>query len=177
MYQNEGNLSGDVINLANFLRFHYGVDCDITSYHLVKDVTNWNEFIKNCIEKAEYILLVCTKALNEKLTCQSHSRVEMTALTGPYILNSTLNSLLETNPKTLPIILEEGSRKYIPTHLQSTTIYTISFDTLPNADCINEQAAKKILDMAEYKDLKSLIARLLGQYTLPGRIHTSQSRD
>ena len=177
MYQNKDDISGHVVNLANFLHMHCGIDCDTTSYHLNKDVTNWNEFIKGRIEKAEYMLLVCTKELNEKLTCQSHSRVEMTALTGPYILNSTLNSLLETNPKTLPIILEEGSRKYIPTHLQSTTIYTIAFDTLPNADRINEQVAKKILDMAEYKDLKSLVARLLCQYTLPGRICTSQSRD
>ena len=161
MYQNEGNLSGGIIKLANFLRFHCGVDCDITSYHLNKDVTNWNEFIKDRIEKAEYILLVCTKALNEKLTCQSHSRVEMTTSTGPHILSSTLNSLLETNPKTLPIILEESSRKYIPRHLQSMTVYIISFDTLPNADCITEQTATEILDNPKYKDLRSLVAKLL----------------
>ena len=117
MYQNKDDISGHVVNLANFLHMYYGIDCDTTSYHLNKDVTNWNEFIKDRIEKAEYILLVCTKALNEKLTCQSHSRVEMTTSTGPHILSSTLNSLLETNPKTLPIVLEESSRNYIPRHL------------------------------------------------------------
>ena len=155
MYQNEGNLSDDVVNLANFLCFHCGVNCDITSYHLDENVTNWNEFIKGCIEKAEYILLVCTKTLSEKLVGQSHSRVEMTTLTGPYILSSTLNSLIEANPRTLPIILEESNRKYIPTHLQSTTIYTISFGTLP------AKQAVEILDMPKYKDLRSLVARLL----------------
>ena len=158
MYQNKDDISGHVVNLANFLHMHCGIDCDTTSYHLNKDVTNWNEFIKGRIEKAEYMLLVCTKELNEKLTCQSHSRVEMTALTGPYILNSTLNSLLETNPKTLPIILEESSKKYIPRHLQSMTVYTISFGTL--ADYITEQTAIEILDNPKYKDLRSLVAKL-----------------
>ena len=176
MYQNEGNLSGDVINLANFLRFHYGVDCDITSYHLAKDVTNWNEFIKDRIEKAEYILLVCTKALNEKLTCQSHSRVEMTTLIGPHILSSTLNSLLETNPKTLPIILEESSKKYIPRHLQSMTVYTISFGTL--ADYITEQTAMEILDNPKYKHLRSLVAKLLhSPEVVASAVTTNKSMD
>ena len=173
MYQNEGNLNGDVINLENFLRFHCGVDCDITSYHLAKDVTNWNEFIKDRIEKAEYMLLVCTKALNEKLTCQSHSRVEMTTLTGPHILSSTLNSLLETNPKTLPIILEESSRKYIPRHLQSMTVYIISFDTL--ADYITEQTAMEILDNPKYKDLRSLVAKLLHLPEVASAVTTNKS--
>ena len=163
VYQNEGNLSDRVLNFANFLRMHCGVNCDTTSYHLDKHVTNWNEYIKDRIEKAEYILLVCTRKLNEKLIGQSHSRVEMTKSTGPYILSSTLNSLIETNPKTLPIILEEGSRKYIPSHLQSTTIYTISFDALSTVEHIDKQAAKKLLDEPKYKDLRSLAAKLLRQ--------------
>ena len=161
MYQNEGNLSDCVVNLASFLRFHCGVDCDVTSYHLDEDVTNWNEFIKDRIEKAEYILLVCTKALSEKLVGQCHSRVEMTTSTGPYILSSTLNSLLENNSKTLPIILKESNRKYIPTHLQSMTFYTISLGTIPNAECITKQAVKEMLDMPKYNGLRSLVARLL----------------
>ena len=165
VYQKEGNLSDRVLNFANFLRMHYGVYCDTPSYHLDDDVhvTNWNEYIKDCIEQAEYILLVCTKELKEKLVGQSHSRVEMTKSTGPYILSSTLNSLIETNPRTLPIILEEGSRKYIPTHLQSTTIYTISFDALSTAEYIDKLAAKKLLDEPKYKDLRSLVAKLLRQ--------------
>ena len=142
---------------------HCGVNCDIASYHLDDDVTNWNEFIKEGIKKVEYILLVCTKELNEKLTGQSHCRVEMTTSTGPFILSSTLNSLLETNPRTLPIILEEDSRKYIPTHLQSTTIYIIPFDGLSTAEYIDKQAAKKLLDMPKYKGLRSLTAKLLRQ--------------
>ena len=142
------------------MRTDCGINCDIASYHLDEDVTNWSKFIEDGIKNAEYILLVCTKELNEKLTGQSHCRVEMTTSTGPYILSSTLNSLLETNTKTLPIILEEGSRKYIPTHLQSTTIYIIPFGALPSAKCIEQ---KGLLDMPEYKDLRSLTAKLLHQ--------------
>lgn len=145
------------------MRIHCGVNCDTTSYHLDKDVTNWNEYIKDRIEDTEYILLVCTKELKEKLVGQSHSRVEMTKSIGPYILSSTLNSLLETKPKTLPIILEEGSRKYIPTHLQSTTIYNIEFNTLPTAEYIDKQEADRMLDIPKHKDLRSLVAKLLRQ--------------
>lgn len=177
MYQNKGDFNDHVVNLAYFLRVHCGINCDITSYHLFEDVINWNEFIKGRIERAEYILLVCSKELNEKLTGQHHSRVEMTESIGPHILSSTLNSLLQTKQKTLPIILEESDIKYIPTHLQSTTIYIISFNTLPNAESITEQEAKEIMDMAEHKDFKSLVARLLCQNTIPGTIRTSQSRD
>ena len=162
MYQKEGNISEHVINLANFLRCGCGVNCDITSYHLDENVTNWNDFITNHIRKAEYILLVCTKELNEKLIGQSHSRVEMTESDGPYILSSTLNYLLENNPRVLPIITTEGSRNYIPTLLQSTTFYTISLDVLSSAISANQEA-KKILNDPKFKNVKSLVAKLTDQ--------------
>lgn len=162
VYQKEGNISEHVIKLAKLLRCGCGVNCDITSYHLNEDVTNWNDSITDHIKKAEYILLVCTKELNEKLTGQSHSRVEMTESDGPYILSSTLNYLLENNRKVLPIITEEGSRKYIPKHLQSTTFYTISLDVLCSAISAN-QDAKKILNDSKYKNFKSLVAMLTDQ--------------
>ena len=162
MYQKEGNLSEHVINIADFLCCHCGVNCDISSYHLDKDVTNWNEFITDHIKKAEYILLVCTKELNKKLTGQSHSRVEMTKSTGPHILSSALNSLLENNPRALPIITEGGNRNYIPTLLQSTTVYTISLDALSSAITANQEA-EKILNDFKYKDFRSLVAKLIDQ--------------
>jgi len=163
VYQNKGNLCDQVESLANFLRKCCGIKCDIPSYHLNEQVTNWSEYIEKCINNSEYILLVCTKELKESLAGQSHNRVEMTRTTGPYILSSTLKSLLETKPKTLPVILEEGSRKYIPAFLRSTTIYTISFNSLPDAESTDEQATEDILNDLQYKDLRSLVAKLSGQ--------------
>ena len=165
MYQNEGDISDYVINLANFLR-HCGVNCDIPSYHLNEDVKDWDDFIAKCIEKAEYILLVCTKELNEKLTGQSHNKVEMINAGGPYIFSSTLKSLLAKSKKTLPVILEEGNKKYIPHLLQSTTIYTISLGALSDAISAN-QKAKKILNDSKFQNFKSLFARLTGQELVP----------
>ena len=107
---------------------------------------------------------MCTKELKELMDGQSHNRVEMTRSTGPYILSSTLKSLLETKPKTLPVILEEDSREYIPSFLQSMTIYNISFNSLPDAQYTDEQDAKDVLDNnPQYKDLRSLVAKLSGQ--------------
>lgn len=139
------------------------MDCDIASYHLKKPIANWSKFIEGRIEDAEYILLVCTKELKEQLAGQSHNRVEMTNSTGPHILSSTLNVLLEYNPRTLPIILEEDSKNYIPMHLRSGTIYAIAFDSLPNADFMDKRAVMNILHSPEHKDLRSLVTRLLNQ--------------
>ena len=163
MYQNEENLCDQVDNFVEFLRCHCAVDCDVASYHLDKDITNWDKHIEQCITtRAEYILLVCTKKLDEKLNGQCHSRVEMTRSSGPHILSTTLNSLLVTL-KTLPIVLDEHSKEYVPTSYKATTIYTISFGSLPTAATITKQDAKKILDMPEHKGLRSLVAKLLGQ--------------
>ena len=161
MYQNEGKIREHVIDLAEFLA-KCGVKCDIASYYLDENVNDWNDFIAECITRTEYILLVCTKKLNEKLTGQSHSRVEMAKSDGPYILSSTLKSLLENSQGTLPIILEKGNRNYIPMFLQSTTIYTISLDALSSAISASQEP-KEILNDSKYKDLRSLVARLTGQ--------------
>ena len=164
VYHNEGNLSNQVNNLADFLRARCGVDCDIASYHLDEDVTDWNDYIVKCIKDAQYILLVCTKELQEQLADhQHHNRVEMTNSDGPCILSTALNFLLRGKPKTLPIILEEGSRKYIPTYLQSTTIYTIPFDYFTDAASIGQQAPEGVLEDPKYKDLRRLVSRLCGQ--------------
>ena len=162
MYQNKGDLCDQVHDFVDFLRFHCSVDCDVVSYYLNKNIINWDKHIEQCIAGAEYILLVCTKELDERLNGQCHNRVEMTRSSGPHILSTTLNSLLVTS-KTLPIILEEHSKKYVPTSYKSTTIYTISFGSLPIAANTTKQEAKKILDMPEHKDLRSLVAKLLGQ--------------
>ena len=161
VYQNKGNLCDQVYNFACFLRARCGVDCDVASYHLDKNVTDWNNYIVERINNAEYILLVCTKELQEQLADhRHHKKVEMTKSSGPFILSTAFNSLLEGKPKTLPIILEEGSRKYIPTLLQSTTIYTIPFDSFTSID---QQAAEGMLEDPNYKDLKSLVFKLCGQ--------------
>ena len=162
MYQNEGDLCDEVHNFVDFLRFHCSVDCDVASYHLNKDITNWDRHIEECITHAEYILLVCTKQLDERLTGQHHNRVEMTRSSGPHILSTTLNSLLVTS-KTLPIILDENSKMYIPTSYKATTIYTIFLGSLPIAANTTEQDTKRILDMPEYQDLRSLVTKLLGR--------------
>ena len=143
MYQNEGNLCDQVDNFVDFLRCHCAVNCDVALYHLDKDITNWDKHIKQCITRAEYILLVYTKELDERLNGHHLNRIEMTRLRGPHILSTTLNSLLVSS-KTLPIVLDEHSKEYVPTSYKATTIYTISFGSFPIAANTTEQDAKKI---------------------------------
>ena len=159
MYQNNGNLCDQVDNFSDILRA-CAIDCDVASYYLHKDIANWNVCIQQCIKCTEYILLVCTKELLERLNGQSRERIEMTRSSGPYILSTALQCLLETKSKILPIILDEQSKKYIPAYLQSKTNYTISFGSLPDAASITKQDVEKIL---EQKDFKSLVVKLLGQ--------------
>ena len=163
VYQNGGDLCNQVDNFSEILRTHCSVDCDVASYHLHEDITNWNVYIQQCIKCTECVLLVCTEELLERLNGQFHERIEMTRLSGPYILSTALQSLLETTSKILPVILDKQSKKYIPVYLQSTTNYTISFGSLPNAASIAKQDAEKILDMPKYKDFRSLVIKLLGQ--------------
>lgn len=162
VYHNKDNLCDQVLYFADFLHF-FGITCDIPAYHLQEDIINWSNFIEKQIKCAEYILLVCTKELNYLLRSQSHCEVRMTQLNGPHILNSTLNSLLKTK-FTLPIILELGSKKYVPTNLQETKIYTVSFDGLPDFKDNDQDSVKGMLDtMPQYTDLRSLVAKLLDQ--------------
>lgn len=86
----------------------------------------------------------------------------MTYSIGPSILSNTLY-LLSTDKHTVPIILEEGDRKYVPRHLDQTSIYVVSFASLPDAESIDDHEVVRLLDNPQYKSLRSLVARLLGQ--------------
>ena len=118
MYQNDGNLCDQVDNFSGILRT-CSIDCDVASYYLHKDITNWNVCIQQCIKYTKCILLVCTKELLERLNGQFQERIEMTRSSGPYILSTALQCLLETKPKILPIIVDKQSMEYIPAYLRS----------------------------------------------------------
>ncbi|XP_065900387.1 uncharacterized protein [Dysidea avara] len=145
-----------------------GVNCDMDLYHAKDNITNWNIWCVEQIEKASnggYVLLVCSPQLHDKLNHQStdddSDRVKMKV---GFINSSTLRPLLDEGicfSRVIPIVPSSYKpQDCILSSLSTRSRYIIHFDQLMGYENIEKVQNNNV---SELEDLVNLVARLTNQ--------------
>ena len=162
VYENDKNFDEYLEHFGEVLR-KAGINCDMDQYHANDNITNWNVWCERQIKEAGYILLVCSPQLRNKLDSHFVSRVDMKS---GFINSSTLRPLLdegESSNRVIPIVPHiYKPQDCILSSLSTRSRYVVPFDAL-----INYQTVEKVLDIPDFNEFVSLVARLTGQNLVP----------
>ncbi len=111
-----------VLALADRLRSD-GIDCSLDQYE-VSPPEGWSLWMERQIQEADFVLMICTETYcrrvkGEEIPSQGHGVRWEGNLIRQHLYNAgTLNT------KFIPVLLESGEFKHIPTSLQGTTYYS-----------------------------------------------------
>src|SRR5260370_11589142 len=115
-----------VLALSNRLRSER-IDCVLDQYES-SPPEGWPKWMDREINKARFVLMVCTEAYYRRVMGEEKSGVGLgIAWEGNLIYNHIYNSASE-NTKFIPVIFDLADARYIPIPVQSATRYCVSSD-------------------------------------------------
>jgi SEFIR domain/WD domain, G-beta repeat len=101
-----------------------GIDCHIDQYE-PSPAEGWPLWTQNQIEKADFVLVVCTQIYNRRLSGKEKlGQGNGAKWEGELIVQEIYNS--RTNKKFIPIIFSDSDRSHIPSFLQRFTVFNLA---------------------------------------------------
>jgi hypothetical protein len=146
-----------------------GVDCIIDQYE-PSPPEGWSRWAINQIEKAKFVLVVCTNRYSQLFTGKGETIEKQANYQGAIITQSIYES--QANTKFIPIVFSAKDSSYVPIILRSATKYTI--DTVNGYDelyrRLTDQHATPILGLGKTRQLPP---RFRQQFFLPEDTYSS----
>ena len=154
------------LELSNFLRVLCGINCEIDQYHTSEPIADWgvwNEyFIKKCVEKNGFVLLICSSIMLKHLSNPDvYPCIQMGA---GYINTLSLNALIRDANVTryiIPVCFDKTSTETVPSSLRGRTSYSLSYNKLMQIDPSTD--INTTLNKPGLESLRSLVFRLRGE--------------
>ena len=119
-------LIDEVLTLSDRLRTD-GIDCTIDQYE-TSPPEGWARWEINQINKADFVLVVCTEIYKRRFESYTESRIEEGAFWEGAIISRELYESEIKNTKFIPIILSQNDAFHIPMILQGVNYFN------PNTD-------------------------------------------
>jgi hypothetical protein len=113
----------EVLGLCNRLRKE-GVDCDVDRYHLAPP-EGWAAWMSRSLAKADFVLVICSRALQERYEGEAESGVGKGAKWEGAIILEDLYQSESRSTKYIPVLLSSGERGHIPSALRGTSYYDL----------------------------------------------------
>ncbi len=117
-----------VLELANRLR-EDGLDCQIDQYVHGFPPENWQRWMENQLEQADFVLVMCTPTYLRRYRGQETNGGQGANFEG-VVISQTLYQHHYRNRKFIPVIPEGGSLDDVPLPLQGFNTYTLPTDYL-----------------------------------------------
>ena len=123
----------DIVDLADILR-HCGFNCMVDHY-VGEHPPNWNLWTEQKIRESQYVLLVYTPTLAERMKSPQDHTLNMAK--GKYYANMIVN--LVHPPKFIPVYLNNyvpsipANHDWLPSQIRMTTVYHLNIAQLGQA--------------------------------------------
>lgn len=115
---------GSVLNLSNRLR-EEGIECNIDQYE-ESPPEGWPRWMVKQIEKANFVLVVCTEIYERRFTGKEETGKGSGAKWEGAILTQALHDAEANNTKFIPVFFSSIDSAHIPIVLRSATHYDLS---------------------------------------------------
>lgn len=113
-----------VLELANRLR-EEGIDCEIDQFE-DSPPEGWPTWMWSQIQRAQYVLVVCTPIYQRRATKQEEPGVGLGATWEGAVITNELYSSGGRNDKFIPLVLQPEAIGSVPYFLQGATRYDLS---------------------------------------------------
>ena len=133
-----------------------GLDCRIDLYINGFPPEGWQRWMKDQIETADFVLVVCTPTYLKRFRGQERDSGRGATFEG-LIISQTLYNLYYRNTKFIPVIPANGDFEQVPLSLQSYTIYRLPDDYDQVYRVLTGQARYVVPDLGEIRILSKPI--------------------
>ena len=141
------SFSEDVLDLADTLNHCGGFTCTIDHYIDVPP-PNWNNWTQQRIEESQYVILVCSPTLAQRIRDPQDHMLNMEK--GKYYANGIVN--LVHPQKFIPVYLNGHKPRtshengWLPPQLRMCTVYNLNISELRTALAVPEGSTRHVLD-------------------------------
>jgi TIR domain len=112
-----------VLTLSNKLRTE-GIDCILDQYE-ESPSEGWPRWMEKNIRIADFVLLVCTQTYYNRVMGLEEEGVGLGVKWEGHLIYQHLYNAGTINNKFIPVIFSDGSNSFVPTPIQSATIYNV----------------------------------------------------
>lgn len=120
-------LSNSVLEFSNLLRSK-GIDSEIDQYEEAP-AEGWPKWMMRQVQQADFVLICCSKLFYERANDFSGNEAGLGVKWETSLILQQLYGLSTNNTKFIPIIFDDGDKKYIPLPLQPYTYYQVDSDS------------------------------------------------
>ena len=161
-----------MLGLADILNRSGGIICEYDGYDKHSRETNYSLWTEKMIMESDFVLLVCSPALNKCLQNPQHELISMEW--GKFYADAVVNHIDPT--KFIPVFLNASPQlQWVPTNLHASTHYELKVDDLmaEMGDTEGRPAAEfaerfgELLQEAKFQDIAKLLAVLRGDVYNP----------
>ena len=163
----EDEFCQDILELANVLMWCGGINCSLDVFEQ-EHKGNWNQWTLKKIEKATFVIMVCSPQLMKYFSCDGENDVHM--YKGMFFSSSVVN--LIKAPKFIPVFLNDyrpsDLKLWVPAQLHTSRLYCLRnlrelYEQVdPEGSTSEERAARltRSLTDPQNKELAELVRRL-----------------
>jgi hypothetical protein len=155
-----------VLTLSNRLR-REGVDCFIDRYVNGSPPEGWRNWMREQIESADYVLLVCTETYKRRYEGKDREGGRGVTFEG-VVIGQTLYEEFQQNSRFIPLIPDEGSFDHVPIELKGGSIYRLGAEYESIYRILTGQPETK---MPELGEIRTLDAESNQTNSTPARSH------
>lgn len=122
--QDSVEFADKVLDFSNKLRSE-GIDAILDQYE-ESPSEGWPRWMENCINKADYIIVIGSKGYLNKISGNVNQGVGRGVKWEGNIIYQKLYMADSINEKFIPVVFDDNDIEYIPTPLQGSTYYNVS---------------------------------------------------